>query len=483
MTKEPNVRPIDRSALMARVRPAALHSTRLCVLGLVLASAPSLRAQQNPQSPPPESPQAAPQPPQAPPPRAPMVNRLNDVLPAWLRVRAEFRGRMEGFESAGFTNGRDDDYYLNRFRFNATIQPSPLFSFTAQVQDARVADKSVGPTGVPFRDEFDLRMAYADIGGAKTRVATRIGRQELAFGDQRLVGHVSWLNTARTFDGARVTYRSKPFQLDVFGSSVVTIDDTSFNESDFDTSQFYGAYGVAGTLVPKAVVEPYLFYRISRDVRPELGPLADLQSATIGVRWVGTLPAGLDYNTEVAFQTGSLGDDDVRAWAGHWQLRDTLNARRGVRVFGEYNFASGDSDAKDGRRETFDQLYPTGHDKYGLADQVGWKNIHHLRAGGEVLVRKGLVLSGSFHSWWLADAHDALYNAGGAVVARVAGGATNRHVGQELDAQAAFNVTPQLQIAGGYAHIFPGAFLKEATPGASYSSPYLMVTYVLLAEK
>jgi len=235
--------------------------------------------------------------------------------------------------------------------------------------------------------------------------------------------------------------------------------------------------------VPRAVVEPYVFYRISRDVRSELGPLADLQSATIGVRWVGALPAGLDYNTEVAFQTGSVGQDDVRAWAGHWQLRDTLNARRGVRLFGEYNFASGDGNAKDGRRETFDQLYPTGHDKYGLADQVGWKNIHHLRAGGEVLVRKGLILSSSFHSWWLADAHDALYNAGGVVVARVAGGAANRHVGQELDAQAAFSVTPQLQIAGGYAHIFPGAFLKEATPGASYSTPYLMVTYVLLAEK
>jgi hypothetical protein len=26
------------------------------------------------------------------------------------------------------------------------------------------------------------------------------GRQELVYGDQRLIGHVSWLNAARTFD-------------------------------------------------------------------------------------------------------------------------------------------------------------------------------------------------------------------------------------------------------------------------------------------
>ena len=33
---------------------------------------------------------------------------------------------------------------------------------------------------------------------------------------------------------------------------------------------------------------------------------------------------------------------------------------------------------------------------------------------------------------------------------------------------------------GGYAHIFTGAFLKAATPGKSYSAPYVMVTTMLL---
>ena len=49
--------------------------------------------------------------------------------------------------------------------------------------------------------------------------------------------------------------------------------------------------------------------------------------------------------------------------------------------------------------------------------------------------------------------------------------------------QASKALFAQLQVAAGYAHIFPGAFLKEATPGASYSHPYVMVTYLLLAER
>ena len=42
---------------------------------------------------------------------------------------------------------------------------------------------------------------------------------------------------------------------------------------------------------------------------------------------------------------------------------------------------------------------------------------------------------------------------------------------------------PQLALTAGYAHLFAGPFLKQATPGASYSGPFAMVTYVFLAEK
>ena len=100
------------------------------------------------------------QPPQATPPKAPVPNRVNDVLPTWLRVRGEFRERAEGFEGAGFVDDRDDAYYLSRFRLHATVTASKRLSFQTQVQDSRVADKSVGPTTAPFRGPFDLRLAF-----------------------------------------------------------------------------------------------------------------------------------------------------------------------------------------------------------------------------------------------------------------------------------------------------------------------------------
>jgi ABC-type nitrate/sulfonate/bicarbonate transport system ATPase subunit len=104
----------------------------------------------------------------------------------------------------------------------------------------------------------------------------------------------------------------------------------------------------------------------------------------VGFRWAGKVVTNIDYNIEMAKQLGSLGSDDVVAWAGHWALGYTLAGLPAVpRVVAEYNYASGDADPFDQERGTFDVLYPTPHDKYGLADQVGWKNIHALRSGIE----------------------------------------------------------------------------------------------------
>jgi hypothetical protein len=424
----------------------------------------------------------APAPPPQAPPKVPVFNRANQKLPEWLRVRGEFRERIEGFQSLGFTDGRDDGYALSRVRFNVAVTPNKHLSFQANVHDARVGGKTVGPTTAPFRGPFDLRTAFADVGSSTAPVAARLGRQELAFGEQRLLGHLAWVNTGRAWDAARGILRHKAFQVDVFAASLVRSLPDGFDKSG-NGNRLIGAYATSSELIPKGTFEPYLFLRRDTNLRSELGPFGSLEQATIGARTAGRLPLGLDYGVEMAMQRGSLADDSISAWAGHWQLRESLPGAGAVKLTSEYNFATGDTNGLDGTRATFDQLYPTGHDKLGLGDQVGWRNIHHLREGIEFSPFKATPISVNYHTWWLAERTDGLYAANGARIAFVAGGAASRHVGQELDVQVTRALTPQLQLAAGYAHMFTGQFLKQATPGASYSAPYVMATYVFLADK
>jgi hypothetical protein len=396
----------------------------------------------------------------------------------WLQMRGEVRTRIEGFSGGGFTDS-DDAYWLDRFRLNTIVRPTASVAFVVQVQDARAFNKSVGSQAAPFRDAVDLRMAYGEAG---SKYMLRIGRQELGFGEQRLIGHLAWVNTARSFDGVRGTWKGRLGQIDAFAASVVTIDARRFDKSG-NGNLISGAYASL-TSVPRQTIEPYFFWRQSRNVAAESGGSSPLHQATTGLRAAGKVPWALDYSGELAVQSGSVGIDTVAAWAGHGLLGKTLNGVAGnPRAFVEYNYASGDQDPADGTRGTFDQLYPTGHDKLGLSDQVGWRNIHHARAGVEVKPALKWLIAGSYHSWWLANAGDALYSANGASVSRAVDGTAGRHVGQEIDGQLAYVYSPQLQIAAGYAHLLPGAFLRATTPGQSYRSPFVMVTYVFLGEQ
>ncbi|MEO7142095.1 MAG: alginate export family protein [Bryobacteraceae bacterium] len=406
------------------------------------------------------------------------MDEVNGQLPYWLRFTGEERLRLEGFSGGGFQPDNSDGYLLNRFRFNMKLLPASWLKFQFQVEDSRVWFKDQKPYGPPYQNTWDLRVAYVELGNTEKGLAgLRVGRQELSFGDERLVGPSPWSNTPRTFDAARGTLRHGKFRVDIFASSVVAIQDGQVGESQAG-NDLHGIYGGLDNVIPNSTLEPYVFWRLAPRMKAETGGLGNLDSKTIGVRWVGKLPANFDYGTEMALQRGSLGTDSIRAWAGHWVTGYTFaNLRPRPRLMVEYNYASGDANAKDGVRGTFDQLYPSDHDKYGLVDQVGWKNIHHLRSGVELKPRAKWAMSAKYSSYWLADAHDALYTTANVVLARSPSGAAGRFVGQEIDATALYTFSKQMQFGGGVGHIIPGEFLKKTTPGAGYTYPYILFNY------
>ena len=127
----------------------------------------------------------------------------------------------------------------------------------------------------------------------------------------------------------------------------------------------------------------------------------------------------------------------------------------------------------------FDVLYPTAHDKYGMADQVGWKNINHIGLIAEVKARPSVIFQAKVHDWWLASARDGLYNSGGALLVRDVTGSSGKHIGEEIDFQVLWNHKTNIAIGAGMGHMFPGKFVKRTTPGHSYTFPYVQLTYRL----
>ena len=67
----------------------------------------------------------------------------------------------------------------------------------------------------------------------------RIGRQELLFGSQRLVGPSDWSNTMRTFQGASLYYYGDPYSFQTFLTRPVIVSPYQLDTAD-DNQIFAG---------------------------------------------------------------------------------------------------------------------------------------------------------------------------------------------------------------------------------------------------
>ena len=152
-------------------------------------------------------------------------------------------------------------------------------------------------------------------------------------------------NAARTFDAAKLTVRGKRLSVDVFAASVVRILDGEFDKSG-NGNRFAGAYATAPALVPAASVEPYAVLEARREPAHRNGDAGHARLATMGVRWIGRLPAGLEYNTDTALQTGSLGTRRRQRVGRSLALADAAGwPRSRSATSGEFNYASGDDES------------------------------------------------------------------------------------------------------------------------------------------
>ncbi len=406
------------------------------------------------------------------------VTKLNQSLPRWLHLGGEYRGRLEGPIGIGFTSTRDF-YLLDRLRVNLGIQPKEWLLFYGEVQDARIFFDHHTPNANPYENKWTLWQAYSQVGSSEAGwVDVLGGREVLRFGDERVIGPSEWLNVGRTFNVARIDLHHPGYKVSVFASSVVPGDNSDIHNA-LPGNNLYGVYGAFQNIVPKADFEPYVLWRVApaSSELPETLNRGHLNEVTIGLHWKGVLPAAFDYDTEFDGQTGSLGPSSIAAWAGYAGLGKTfLKVAASLRVFLEGNYASGTRNSNGHDWNTFDQIYPSNHDKLGFADEVGRRNLVQFRTGIEEEPTRKWKLKQQFESFWLATSNDNLYASSGAISVAAHPGA-GRHIGNEIDLVAEYQVDKGLSFGFGYARMFAGQFLNTTTPGHDYSYPYAYFEY------
>jgi hypothetical protein len=310
-------------------------------------------------------------------------------------------------------------------------------------------------------DEADIQQLFVDgkfsLGGTDS-VTLRFGRQDLLYGAQRLISPLDWVNTRRTFEGAKGSVVLGNQTIDLFWVRPVDINKEQLNDGDGQTS-FAGVYDTISL--------------------PEVfkggGTKLDLYGLALN-RTNASTPKPFDFDVEADYQFGTFGNQDISAWSIAAEGGYTLAACPATpRLYLGFDAASGNDNGNNGTFGTFNQLFPLGHAYFGYIDAIGRQNIIDLHPGVEITpienarFAKKVTLRTDYHLFWRENENDAVYTVAAgagqspvsAGVLRAASGSNEKYIGSELDLLLNWQVDRHLLLYGGYSHFFAGDFIQE----------------------
>lgn len=356
-------------------------------------------------------------------------------------LSAEVRARTEA-QTVGPDRDLDADTWL-RSRLAVDLAQDGIGRLFVQVQDARRFGEELS-TMDASAEALDLHQAYLELGDAWSglEARARVGRQEVRWGGERLIGAVGWSNTGRSFDGLRASLTSPDVGWTVEGLAVV-VTDRDGPGREVEDRLLSGLRATAGQAALSLLREDG--YRDGTSA-------VDRSRYTAHLTLDGELPAGLSARAEGAYQWGDRADGSVSAGMAGIRLR-----RRSPRAVVPFvsvgaDWLSGDGVVGDGRRTSFSTLFATNHKFYGYQDffldvpaATARRGLVDLRARADLELHPDVSLRVEPHAFVTAEAtaDDA------------------RALGRELDLTLPVSLPGAASLQLGYSVFWPDAAARE----------------------
>ncbi|HQP91068.1 MAG TPA: alginate export family protein [Candidatus Omnitrophota bacterium] len=389
--------------------------------------------------------------------------RAQEVKAGWgYKLGVEERFRYEYQKNFNFSDALKDDggLFFNRARVNAKLYLTgenlkDMFEIFVEGLDAQVGGYRINAV-TSQKDNFDFHQGYLkiyDIGNAK--LDATLGRQELKYGKGRLIWAPTWSNRIRSFDAGVLHYAPGAFYGDILYGQDVKYDDPNFNASTDEEylGGFYGGYR-------KDKVSP-LFEGYFLTQLVETGT-SNIRRYTIGGQIEGRIFDDIIWNLELPYQFGTTGSLDISAYALHFDVSKVFNKWRGEPKFMlTFELASGDKKSGDNRSNTFNPLYQSTHDPYGIMDFFRWQNMREVEASVVLSISSKFRLQPQVDFFWLDSTKDSWVNSTGAVLRSGTTRNVSSFVGIESSLRAYYDITKNIKIEAGYAHFFSGGFVCD----------------------
>ena len=291
-------------------------------------------------------------------------------------------------------------------------------------------------------------------------LSMKLGRTELKYGDERLIGAVGWSNIGRTFDGVVFHHEMDANWVDVFYTN-----QGGAPAGTEPNSLFAGVWGHWDALR----VDAYLLHNNLVGNRPD-GELVRIQPmTTAGIFYKNALTDQISTSGNAAYQMGSrrlwigglLTDYNIRAWMFAWQVWYKVNPASNPAIGIGVDMTSGDDLSNDNTINWFSNLYYTGHKFRGHMDMFIGSNIAGLRD-----VYLSVKMNPSNKMTTIFSFHNFNEMAAPSYT-------TPQALGNELDLDCTYKLKPNLLLGGG-----GGVYIPESSNQDTGLWGYLMLSTV-----
>ena len=380
---------------------------------------------------------------------------------SYLSLGAGLRERYEHIATPLFGAGsaRPDGYLIQRANLHADLRLGPYVQVFGQLVDARAFQKhTLAP---PDQDKLDVEQLFATVAVPTDNgaVKLRVGRQEMAFDLQRFIAARDGPNVRQSFDGVWADWEHGPWRLigyatqPVQNRSVATFDDYSNSHLRLDglRAEYQG-------LGPGDISGYYSRYR--RDEARFLDASGNERRDVYDLRYNGKRGA-IDWDIEGMLQRGQVGSKRAQAWAlgsiaGYTFATQPWTPRVGL----QFDMASGDRHASDGRLGTFNPLFANGY-YFSLAGLTGYSNLIHLKPSLNFKPLKALSVTTSLGLQWRQTTGDAVYVQNMSGVPRTAGQGS-RWTGAYAQLRSDWSINPNVTASLEAVHFQAGDSLRTA---------------------
>lgn len=376
-----------------------------------------------------------------------------------IRPRVEFVDT--GAQGQGV--GQQKTHTTMQTRLNVKAIVDADTSAFIQLQDVRTwggelvtgAPPSITQTGTSVRaNGLDFHQAYLQLNNVlDSGLNLKIGRQEMAFDEHRLIGTIGWIQQAQAFDAVRGDVNLGALGLTAFYAQTLAKDShptlqlggnntLGGNASTFESS-FSGLRATVKLGDKGDRITPYIYYALNPsrtgagpDVVPDVAQnikYAGLYAA----KHFGSVRVRLDGAYEFGKKSATV---DLQAYMITASIGTKLDIANGAGVSFWFDYLSGDDGLDPTKDKTFDTPYATNHKFYGHIDK-----FLNIPTGG--LIDYALKL-------WLKPApkfkivvHGHVFRSPQAVVS---------DLGKEIDTQIHYTLAKNTKLSLGYSRFFKG---------------------------